>query len=56
VKAGHRVVPHRAARQVTDEAELRRFVGRLEALGVTDLYVIGGDAATPAGITHQLPS
>ncbi|MFF4749598.1 methylenetetrahydrofolate reductase [Streptomyces sp. NPDC002514] len=49
VRAGHRVVPHLAARQVTDEAELRRVVGRLDTLGVKDLYVIGGDAATPAG-------
>jgi methylenetetrahydrofolate reductase (NADPH) len=49
VQTGHRVVPHLAARQVTDEAELRGFVRRLDALGVKDLYVIGGDAATPAG-------
>jgi methylenetetrahydrofolate reductase (NADPH) len=49
VRTGHRVVPHLAARQVTDEAELRAFIGRLDALGISDLYVIGGDAATPAG-------
>jgi methylenetetrahydrofolate reductase (NADPH) len=48
--AGYRVVPHLAARQVADEAELRAFVGRLEDLGITDLYVIGGDAAEPAGV------
>ncbi|TKA09485.1 methylenetetrahydrofolate reductase [Actinacidiphila oryziradicis] len=49
VKTGHRVVPHLAARQVADKAELLGFVRRLDALGVKDLYVIGGDAATPAG-------
>jgi methylenetetrahydrofolate reductase (NADPH) len=48
-KAGHRVVPHLAARQVRDEAELRDFVGRVNDLGVTDMYVIGGDAPDPAG-------
>ncbi|MBO0748082.1 MAG: methylenetetrahydrofolate reductase [Acidimicrobiaceae bacterium] len=48
-KAGHEVVPHLAARQVKDVAELKDFVGRANALGVTDLYVIGGDAEEPAG-------
>lgn len=49
VAAGHRAIPHLAARQVTDKAELRAFIGRLGDLGVTDLYVIGGDAEIPAG-------
>jgi methylenetetrahydrofolate reductase (NADPH) len=49
VNAGYRVVPHLAARQITDEAYLRKFIGRLDELGVTDLYVIGGDAPEPAG-------
>ncbi len=48
-KAGYRVIPHLAARQVTDQAELRRLIGRLGEIGITDLYVIGGDATTPAG-------
>jgi methylenetetrahydrofolate reductase (NADPH) len=48
-KAGHKVIPHLAARQVADEAELREFVGRVNDLGVTDMYVIGGDAPEPAG-------
>jgi methylenetetrahydrofolate reductase (NADPH) len=47
--AGYRVVPHLAARQVVDKDELRRFVGRLGEVGITDLYVIGGDATPPAG-------
>jgi methylenetetrahydrofolate reductase (NADPH) len=47
--AGYRVVPHLAARQVADRAELRSFVDRVEAVGVTELFVIGGDAAEPAG-------
>lgn len=48
-KAGHEVVPHLAARQVPDVAALKDFVGRANDLGVTDLYVIGGDAEEPAG-------
>ncbi|MCI2422129.1 methylenetetrahydrofolate reductase [Saccharopolyspora sp. K220] len=48
--AGYTVIPHLAARQVTDEAELKEFVRRLEAAAVTDLYVIAGDAAETAGI------
>ncbi|MCL2393941.1 MAG: methylenetetrahydrofolate reductase [Acidimicrobiaceae bacterium] len=48
-KAGHEVVPHLAARQVPDVATLEDFVGRANDLGVTDLYVIGGDAEEPAG-------
>jgi methylenetetrahydrofolate reductase (NADPH) len=49
VRAGYRVVPHLAARQVAGEAELRVFVRRLTELGITGLYVIGGDAEEPAG-------
>jgi methylenetetrahydrofolate reductase (NADPH) len=49
-RAGYRVVPHLAARQVVDQAHLQEFVGRITALGVDDLYVIGGDADEPVGI------
>jgi methylenetetrahydrofolate reductase (NADPH) len=49
LRAGHEVAPHLAARQLAGEEELRRFVGRLGELGVSRLYLIGGDAAPPAG-------
>jgi methylenetetrahydrofolate reductase (NADPH) len=49
VKAGHGVVPHLAARQVASKTELREFIGRIDDLGITDLYVIGGDADEPVG-------
>jgi methylenetetrahydrofolate reductase (NADH) len=49
LQAGHEVVPHLAARQLAGEEELRRFIGRLGELGVSRLYLIGGDAAPPAG-------
>ncbi|QWF20495.1 methylenetetrahydrofolate reductase [Nocardioides sp. LMS-CY] len=48
-RAGHRVVPHLAARMVVDRRQLRDFVSRIVDLGVDDLYVVGGDGATPVG-------
>lgn len=49
VRAGFDVVPHLAARQLSGEEELRRFLGRLDELRITELYLIGGDATPPAG-------
>jgi methylenetetrahydrofolate reductase (NADPH) len=49
VKAGREVVPHLAARQVAGKPELRDVVRRIDDLGITDLYVIGGDADESAG-------
>jgi len=49
VRAGYEVVPHLAARQLVSEEELRRFTGTLGELGISTLYVIGGDATPPAG-------
>jgi len=46
---GYRVVPHLAARSVTDDAHLERIVARLKACGVDDVFVPGGDAPHPAG-------
>jgi methylenetetrahydrofolate reductase (NADPH) len=43
-RAGFTVVPHLAARQLTGEAELRRFVATLADSGITRLYLIAGDA------------
>lgn len=48
-EAGFQVVPHVAAREVHDVAELGALVGRLAAMEIADLYVVGGDAAEPAG-------
>jgi methylenetetrahydrofolate reductase (NADPH) len=47
--SGRRVVPHLAARLLSDEAELRHLLERLIAAGVRDLYVIGGDEPHPRG-------
>jgi len=46
---GYAVVPHVAARQVVDKAHLGELVGRLTAVGVSDLFVPAGDSASPAG-------
>ena len=46
---GYRVVPHLAARSVTSDAHLSEIVGRLQASGVDDVFVPGGDASHPAG-------
>ena len=43
-EAGFHVIPHLAARQLTDEAELQSFVARMADAGLTELYLIGGDA------------
>ncbi len=51
--AGRPVVPHLPARQVRDRAELASFAGRAAAAGITRLYVIGGDAPSPAGPYHS---
>ncbi|MEU8346275.1 methylenetetrahydrofolate reductase (NADPH) [Actinomadura meyerae] len=48
-RAGHRVVPHLAARQVTGRRGLGEIAERLADLGVTDLFVVGGDAKVPEG-------
>jgi methylenetetrahydrofolate reductase (NADPH) len=49
VQAGYSVVPHLAARMVSTDRDLREFVARICDMGVTDLYVIGGDGNEPAG-------
>lgn len=46
---GFGVVPHLAARQVRDTAELSEVLDRLDRAGIRDLFVVGGDASEPAG-------
>jgi len=46
--AGYVVVPHLAARMVSGRAELNEIVARLQAAGISRVFVPGGDAA-PAG-------
>ncbi len=46
---GLRVVPHISARLVVDEAHLRGIVRRLAALGLREIFVVGGDVKEPTG-------
>jgi methylenetetrahydrofolate reductase (NADPH) len=48
--AGFRPVPHLAARQIRDCAHLSEITKRLDAAGVNDVMVLGGDRSAPAGI------
>lgn len=47
--AGYSVAPHLAARQVRDDVHLADIVARLADAGVDGVFVVGGDAKTPAG-------
>lgn len=46
---GFQVVPHLAARQVADEAQLAAIVDRLYTAGVWDVFVVGGDPSDRTG-------
>ena len=48
-RAGLRAVPHIAARLVEDAAHLQAIVRRIEAWDERRIFVIAGDAVTPAG-------
>ena len=47
--AGHRPIPPLAARTVTSHHELRDAIGMLDDLGLTEVFVIAGDAEQPRG-------
>lgn len=45
----HEIVPHLAARMVTDRDHLAEIATRLEEAGITDIFVPGGDIPEPKG-------
>lgn len=47
--AGHRAVPHIAARLVRDRAHLRDVMAAVAEGGFEEIFVVGGDSTTPAG-------
>ena len=49
VGRGYKVVPHLAARLIADRVQLRELLGRIEALGIRDVFVVAGDTAEPLG-------
>jgi methylenetetrahydrofolate reductase (NADPH) len=46
---GYPVVPHLSARLIVDRAHLVEIVARVKEIGVDDVFVVAGDADTPAG-------
>jgi methylenetetrahydrofolate reductase (NADPH) len=48
--AGYEVVPHLAARLVRDDGHVRQILDRLVEAGVTNVFVMAGDATQPAGV------
>jgi methylenetetrahydrofolate reductase (NADPH) len=44
VDAGHDAVPHLAARMVRDDSHLASLLERIDRLGISEVFVIGGDA------------
>lgn len=48
-RQGHHVVPHLAARLMPSPAHVREVIDRVDQLGITEVFVIAGDAAVPAG-------
>ena len=49
VNHGYRVVPHLAARSISDRAQLIEILARMEAAGVRDVFVVAGDLPRSAG-------
>ncbi|WP_104116527.1 methylenetetrahydrofolate reductase [Arthrobacter sp. B1805] len=47
--AGYTAIPHLAARSVHSRQELAEYVDRCLGVGITDVFVVGGDAADAAG-------
>ncbi|RYF60656.1 MAG: 5,10-methylenetetrahydrofolate reductase [Comamonadaceae bacterium] len=52
-RQGYRAAPHLAARLVRDRAHLKDISDQLRDAGVSDVFVIGGDAAEPVGEFHD---
>jgi methylenetetrahydrofolate reductase (NADPH) len=46
---GHRPVPHVAARMVASRDHLEELLGRIEVMGLNEIFLVGGDLASPVG-------
>ncbi len=46
---GHRPVPHIAARMVASRDHLEDLLGRIESMGLNEIFLVGGDVTSPAG-------
>jgi len=48
-KLGYHAVPHLSARLIRDKVELGQILDALKAAGITEVFVVAGDAREPAG-------
>lgn len=48
-RLGHHAIPHVSARLVRDEAHLETLLEQARADGITEIFLVGGDAEEPAG-------
>jgi methylenetetrahydrofolate reductase (NADPH) len=46
---GFKVVPHIAARQISDKNHLKRILAQLSGSGINSIFVPGGDVSSPIG-------
>ena len=46
---GHTAVPHLSARLIRDSGQLQEILTRLERAGITEAFIVGGDAEAPVG-------
>lgn len=49
-RLGYRAVPHLSARLIRDRVELGQIVEALQGAGITNVFVVAGDAREPAGL------
>jgi len=49
-RLGYRAVPHLSARLIRDRVELGQIVEALQGAGITNVFVVAGDAREPAGV------
>ncbi len=47
--SGYEVIPHLSAKMTSGRRELADFIERLAAAGISEAFVVGGDASPPAG-------
>ncbi len=52
--AGHRAIPHLAARMIRDRSELVELLARAREAGLTRAFVVGGDADEPGDFPDGL--
>lgn len=49
-RRGYRAVPHLSARLIADEVEVKEILDRLDAAGISEAFVVGGDPDRQAGV------